>query len=84
MTTCRRTRAAFPKAGNYVIRVFAKSRGVSGPLEVLLVSGNRRTTLTRAGEEFAADVSAPVGEYVIYAKYGAAGNYLGLLRYVGR
>jgi hypothetical protein len=54
-----------------------------GALDVLLVSGNRRTTLARVGDEFAADVSAQAGESVIYAKYGAADNYLGLLRYVG-
>lgn len=133
--------AAFPRAGEYILRVFAKSRGASGPLEwvldygvkasraatdaefpvayssfgtsgawlleslsgvlkvgqayrfklrapgaleVLLVSGDRRTTLTRIGEEFSADVSALAGEAVMYAKYGATGKYVGLLQYVGR
>jgi hypothetical protein len=133
--------AAFPRAGDYVIRVFAKNRGASGELEwildyavkasrgasdapfplayssfgtsgawlleslsgvldigrtyrfrllapgatdVVLVSGNRRTTLTRVGEEFSADVSTVAGESVLYAKYGTADKYLGLLKYVGR
>ena len=55
-----------------------------GALEVLLVSGDRRTTLTRVGDEFSADVSALAGEGVMYAKYGATSNYLGLLKYFGR
>jgi hypothetical protein len=133
-------RAAFPRAGDYVIRLFAKSRGAPGDLEwildyrvkasrgtndatfpeayrsfgtsgawlldtpggvldvgrtyhfrlrapgavdVMLVSGGQRTTLARAGDEFSADVSAQPGEAVIYAKYGAASGYLGLLKYVG-
>ena len=133
--------AAFPRAGDYVIRVFAKARGAPGALEwvldygvkasrgaagatfpvaysgfgtsgawlletltgvldvgrtyrfklrapgaleVLLVSGNRRTTFTRVGDEFSADVSAAPGEAVMYARYGTTASYLGLLKYTGR
>jgi hypothetical protein len=133
--------AAFPRAGNYIIRVFAKRRGAPGDLEWILdyavkasrgasdatfpetyrsfdtsgawlletlngvlevgrtyrmrlrapgalemrlVNAGQTTTFTRDGEEFFADVSAAAGEAVIYAKYGATSNYLGLLKYVGR
>jgi hypothetical protein len=55
-----------------------------GALEVILVSGAKRTMLTRSGEEFSGEVSAPAGETVMYAKYAGGGEYQGLLRYVGR
>ena len=132
--------AAFPRPGNYLIRVFARPRGAAGPLdwvldyrvnasgaardavfpvpysgfattgswlygsmsgslhpgqsyrfrlrvpgasEVMLDNAGRRTSLTRAGDEFAGDVSAARGEAVLYARYGD-GGYVGLLRYFGR
>lgn len=133
--------AAFPRAGNYVLRVFAKNRGSEGALEwvldysvtasrgsndaafptpyssfgtsgawllespggvmdigktyqirlrapgaseMLLVSGQVRTPLTKTGDEFSAAMVACAGETVVYAKFGSSEKYLGLLKYVGR
>ena len=132
---------AFPRAGNYVVRLFAKHRGAEGPLdwvldyavkatrgsaqaafptpyvsfgrsgawllespagvmdvgktykislrapgvsEMMMVNGATRTPLTKAGNEFSAEVVAPPGESVLYAKFGSSEKYLGLLRYVAR
>ena len=133
--------AAFPHAGDYIVRVFGKARGATGPLgwvldyrvdasrgtrdaafptpysafasrgawlfesldgtlhighsyrfrlrvpgaiEVMLDNGGRRTMLARVGDEFSTETNAAPGPSVIYAKYGVGGDYLGLLRYVGR
>ncbi len=133
--------AAFPRAGNYVVRLFAKHRGAEGSLdwvldyavkvthgsaqaafptpyvsfgrsgawllespggvmdvgktyrislrapaanEMILVSGGNRTPLARVGDEFSAEIVAPAGESVLYAKFGSSDKYLGLLRYVGK
>jgi hypothetical protein len=55
-----------------------------GASEVMLVSGDVRTPLTRTGDEFSATMVACQGETVVYAKFGASDKYLGLLKYVGR
>jgi hypothetical protein len=133
--------AAFPHAGEYIIRVFAKARDATGPLgwvldyrvdaargarnaafpspyrdfsssgawlfesldgvldvrksyrfrlrapgaiEVMVATGARHTLLSRSGDEFSGEMSVPAGETVVYAKYAAGDEYVGLLRYVGR
>jgi hypothetical protein len=139
--TLAEIRAAFPRAGDYVLRVFAKEQGAGGPLEwvldyrvrasrgatdaafpvaysdfgatgawlleslsgtleagrtyrfrlrapgaleVAVVSGGRWTHLTHDGAEFSGAVNALSGDNVVFAKYGATSNFVGLLRYVGR
>ena len=133
--------AAFPRAGDYIVRVFGNARDAAGPpgwvldyrvdasrgtrdavfptpystfasrgawlfepldgtlhvdrsyrfrlrvpgaIEVMLDNAGRRTMLTRVGDEFSAELSPAAGEAVIFAKYEVGGDYLGLLKYVGR
>jgi hypothetical protein len=133
--------AAFPRSGEYVLRVFAKPRGADGPLgwvldyrvdasrgtrdaafpvpysgfetshawlfesldgtlhpgqtyrfrvrvpgasEVMMDNAGRRMLLARNGDEYSAELVAGRGESVLYAKFGAGDDYLGLLKYVGK
>ena len=55
-----------------------------GALDVAVVTGGRWIHLTRTGEEFAGEVRVVRGSVVVYAKYSANGQFVGLLRYAAR
>jgi hypothetical protein len=133
--------AVFPRAGDYVLRVFAKPLDAEGPLawvldyrvqatagapdaafpmafgsfgtrgatllepmtgllqagrsyrfrlrapaaqDVAVLAGGRWTHLTRAGEDWVADVAAVPGDVMVMAKYDGETNFTGLLKYSGR
>lgn len=133
--------AAFPAAGSYILRLFARPRGAAGSLgwildyrveasagssgsafptafagfatrgarlhapmtgvltagrtyrfelvapgavDVAIVVGSRWTHFTRSGDTFTAEFTAVAGDINLFAKYDAAGEYVGLLRYTGR
>ncbi len=139
--TAARIDAVFPRAGDYLLRVFAKplgadgalswvldyrvqasrgagaagfpmafgsfgARGVTlleplsgvlqagriqrfrlrapGALAVAVVASGRWTRLAGAGGEFSGNVPVVAGSVTVYAKYRAAGEFTGLLRYTAR
>jgi hypothetical protein len=57
---------------------------VPGAIDVILENGGHRTALKRTGDEFSAELSAGRGESVLYARFGAGDDYLGLLKYIGK
>jgi len=133
--------AVFPRAGDYVLRVFAKPLGADGSLawildyrvqatagapeavfpmafgsfgargatllepmtgllragrayrfrlrapgalDVAVLAGGQWTHLTRAGEDWVADVAVVSGDIMVMAKYDGQTNFTGLLKYTGR
>ena len=57
---------------------------VPGASEVILENAGVRTLLRKSGDEFSAEMPAGRGESVLYARFGAGDDYLGLLRYVSK